>query len=131
MLRCLLLSCDGTALAGPGAGAVREYFIAALEDVWDYAPSGTENCGAKPAALGETAKGFLTASSSGLGRRHIKAQYVEFIDATFTVRKVRRQLLPSVPGERTHACQVGSHMRASCLCCAACICLQRLASLHH
>ncbi len=67
---------------------MREYFIAALEDVWDYAPAGMEDCGAKP-ALNDTAKGFLVASSSGLGRRHIKAQYVDFTDATFTVRKVR------------------------------------------
>ena len=70
---------------------MREYFIAALEDVWDYAPAGMESCGSKPAEPGDTAKGFLMASSSGLGRRHIKAQYVEFTDATFTKRKVRLQ----------------------------------------
>ena len=73
---------------------MREYFIAALEDVWDYAPAGRENCGSTPAeALGDTAKGYLVASASGLGRRHIKAQYVEFTDATFTKRKVRAQPL--------------------------------------
>lgn len=80
-----------TLTAGAGAGAVREYFIAALEDVWDYAPAGMESCGAKPAEPGDTAKGFLVASSSGLGQRHIKAQYVEFTDATFTKRKARLQ----------------------------------------
>lgn len=68
---------------------VREYFIAALEGVWDYAPSNTNNCGAKPVAFGADAKGFIMPSSNGLGRRHIKAEYVEFTDATFTVRKAR------------------------------------------
>ncbi|KAK9841799.1 hypothetical protein WJX81_003935 [Elliptochloris bilobata] len=74
---------------GAGAGAVREYFIAALEGVWDYAPSGTNNCGGKPADFDDAAKGFVVASGSGLGRRHIKAQYVEFTDASFTKRKER------------------------------------------
>lgn len=81
---------------------MREYFIAALEDVWDYAPAGMESCGAKPAEPGDTAKGFLVASASGLGRRHIKAQYVEFTDATFTKRKVRLQPWLS---QRFHCCR--------------------------
>lgn len=89
-LSLLILQLHSRALgAGAGAGAVREYFIAALEGVWDYAPAGTDNCGAKPAQFTDAQKGFIVPSSTGFGRRQFKALYVEFTDATFTVRKAR------------------------------------------
>jgi len=70
---------------------VREYFIAALQGVWDYAPLGINACGGQPASYNDTANGFMrdNATALALGRRQIKAQYVEFTDATFTVRKAR------------------------------------------
>jgi hypothetical protein len=85
--------------AGAGAGAVREYFIAALQGVWDYAPLGSNACVGQPSSYNDTANGFMqdNATALALGRRQIKAQYVEFTDATFTVRKARAPLRSDPP----------------------------------
>jgi len=103
--------------AGAGAGAVREYFIAALQGVWDYAPLGINACGGQPASYNDTANGFMrdNATALALGRRQIKAQYVEFTDATFTVRKARARprCPPPPPAHAAHAPSLFPGMHAA------------------
>uniref|UniRef100_A0A3Q3K3A7 Hephaestin n=1 Tax=Monopterus albus TaxID=43700 RepID=A0A3Q3K3A7_MONAL len=63
-------------------GELREFFIAAEEEVWDYAPTlPTE---------GE-AEVFVTRGQDRIGSRYKKVRYVEYTDNTFTTRMLRTQ----------------------------------------
>ena len=69
-------------------GRVRKYYIAAVEEEWDYAPFGGEMCGATRVPFADNAKVFTERGPTRIGRKFVKARYVEFTDATFTKRKV-------------------------------------------
>ncbi|XP_020507212.2 ceruloplasmin [Labrus bergylta] len=61
-------------------GELRQYFIAAEEEVWDYAPTiPTE---------GE-ADMFVTRGRNRIGSRYKKARYVEYTDNTFNTKMLR------------------------------------------
>ncbi|XP_072295514.1 ceruloplasmin isoform X2 [Eucyclogobius newberryi] len=61
-------------------GETREIFIAAEEEVWDYAPN-------QPAE-GE-AEAFVTSGAQRIGSRYKKARYVEYTDNSFMTKMLR------------------------------------------
>ncbi|KAM6938704.1 ceruloplasmin isoform 2-T2 [Lycodopsis pacificus] len=61
-------------------GELRPFFIAAEEEVWDYAPT--------PPTDGE-ADMFVTRSQNRIGSRYKKVRYVEYTDITFTTKMLR------------------------------------------
>jgi FtsP/CotA-like multicopper oxidase with cupredoxin domain len=65
-----------------GRGQVREYYIAAEQVEWDYAPSGLE-----------LMHGAEVPYPWGLHRRVTKTRYTEFTDATFAQRKAQPEWL--------------------------------------
>lgn len=66
----------------------REYFIAAVPEVWDYVPFGGEMCGGSKVNFSDNAKTFVEAGPDRIGSKYLKALYVEYTDATFKTRKV-------------------------------------------
>ena len=75
----------GLDVAGP---TTREHFLAIDEVEWDYAPSGKDTCHA--AAFGyKSAKIMDGAPANRIGRKYLKAQYVEYTDASFATKLVR------------------------------------------
>jgi hephaestin len=56
---------------------------------WDYAPFGGEMCGASLVPFSDNAKTFVEPGPGRIGRKYLKARYVEFTDKTFTERKRR------------------------------------------
>ncbi|HSG82803.1 MAG TPA: multicopper oxidase domain-containing protein, partial [Gemmatimonadota bacterium] len=72
----------------PGAsGQVREYFIAADEVVWDYAPSGMNQITGEAWTPFEAS--FMVRGRDRIGSAYKKALYREYTDATFTTLKPR------------------------------------------
>lgn len=72
----------------PGAsGQVREYFIAADEVVWDYAPSGMNQISGEAWTPFEAS--FMARGKVTIGSAYKKALYREYTDATFTTLKPR------------------------------------------
>uniref|UniRef100_A0A3Q1JMI1 Hephaestin n=1 Tax=Anabas testudineus TaxID=64144 RepID=A0A3Q1JMI1_ANATE len=61
-------------------GEVRQYFIAAEEEVWDYAPTLPTD------GLAET---FVTKGRNRIGSKYKKVRYVEYTDNTFTTKMLR------------------------------------------
>jgi hephaestin len=77
---------DG-ASAQPTAGQVRNYFVAADEVIWDYAPSGRNQATGEPynpfqQAVAVPGKGVI-------GNKYKKTIYREYTDATFATLKPR------------------------------------------
>ncbi|TNM88196.1 hypothetical protein fugu_006417 [Takifugu bimaculatus] len=61
-------------------GEHRTFFIAAEEEVWDYAPTPTDD---------EEAEAFLTRGKNRIGSRYKKVRYVEYSDNTFMTKMLR------------------------------------------
>ncbi|KAI4828787.1 hypothetical protein KUCAC02_022862 [Chaenocephalus aceratus] len=61
-------------------GELRPFFIAAEEDIWDYAPI--------PPTDGD-AEQFVTRGRNRIGSRYKKVRYVEYTDNTFTTKMLR------------------------------------------
>lgn len=72
-------------LAGPGV--VRQYYIAADDVVWDYAPSGSDQISGAP--WSEFQRRFMERGPAVIGRAYKKALFREYTDATFTTLKPR------------------------------------------
>ncbi|XP_034386087.1 ceruloplasmin-like [Cyclopterus lumpus] len=64
----------------PHGGELRPFFIAAEEEVWDYAPT---------LPTDEEAEMFVTRSQNRIGSRYKKVRYVEYTDITFTTKMLR------------------------------------------
>ncbi|KAG7280767.1 hypothetical protein CRUP_037697 [Coryphaenoides rupestris] len=62
-------------------GEVRQYFIAAEEEVWDYAPTQPTD---------SEAEAYLMKGASRIGGRYKKVRYVEYTDNTFLTKMLRR-----------------------------------------
>eukprot|EP00775_Hariotina_reticulata_P011260 gene11260-11409_t len=84
-----LFTITGTAPAQQLKGKTREYFIAAVQDEWNYVPFGGEMCGASNVSFSDAAKTFVEPGPDRVGSKYIKALYKEYTDATFTQKKVR------------------------------------------
>ncbi|XP_056131996.1 ceruloplasmin [Lampris incognitus] len=61
-------------------GELREFFIAAEEEVWDYAPTQPSD--------GE-AERYITKGPNRIGSRYKKVRYVEYVDGTFITKMLR------------------------------------------
>ncbi|CAH1245135.1 HEPHL1 [Branchiostoma lanceolatum] len=73
-------------------GTVRHYYIAAEMATWDYAPSGINHFeGGSLLKDGSDSIVFFEQGSERIGGKYKKALYMEYTDATFTVRKNRTQ----------------------------------------
>uniref|UniRef100_A0AAX7VMW0 ferroxidase n=1 Tax=Astatotilapia calliptera TaxID=8154 RepID=A0AAX7VMW0_ASTCA len=62
-------------------GEQRQYFIAAEEEVWDYAPTVPTD--------GSAAETFVTRGRNRIGSRYKKVRYVEYTDNTFMTKMLR------------------------------------------
>lgn len=67
-------------------GRVREYFIAADEVDWDYAPSGLDNVTGVPLDEEPAAQVFTVQGPDRIGRVYRKAVYRAYTDDSFTTR---------------------------------------------
>uniref|UniRef100_A0A8D3BDV2 ferroxidase n=1 Tax=Scophthalmus maximus TaxID=52904 RepID=A0A8D3BDV2_SCOMX len=65
-------------------GEVRQYFIAAEEEVWDYAPTLNYT-----AVTQYEADMFVTRGRDRIGSRYKKVRYVEYVDNTFLTKMLR------------------------------------------
>ncbi|XP_067085759.1 ceruloplasmin [Osmerus mordax] len=70
-------------------GEVRQYFIAAEEELWDYAPSQNNLNSGHPLATDSDSETFFARGNDRIGGKYKKARYVEYTDNTFTKRKDR------------------------------------------
>uniref|UniRef100_G1M2N6 ferroxidase n=1 Tax=Ailuropoda melanoleuca TaxID=9646 RepID=G1M2N6_AILME len=69
-------------------GQQRHYFIAAEKILWDYAPQGYNKFSGLPLnASGSDSELYFTQGDNRIGGKYWKAQYMEYVDATFTRRK--------------------------------------------
>eukprot|EP00794_Sanderia_malayensis_P014201 gene14201-15683_t len=82
----------------------RIYYIATIEVLWDYAPSGFNLLNNLPLDKDSEASVFTKNSSQRIGKVYKKAVYREFTDATFTKQKPHDKtfgiLGPVVKGEK-------------------------------
>uniref|UniRef100_A0A674AYN8 Hephaestin n=1 Tax=Salmo trutta TaxID=8032 RepID=A0A674AYN8_SALTR len=69
------------------SGEVREYFIAAEEVLWDYAPSQVNHGTGQP--LNTDGSTFFQRGNDRIGGKYKKVHYKEYTDNTFTVQKER------------------------------------------
>uniref|UniRef100_A0A3P8REV5 Hephaestin n=1 Tax=Astatotilapia calliptera TaxID=8154 RepID=A0A3P8REV5_ASTCA len=65
-------------------GEQRQYFIAAEEEVWDYAPTVPTD-----GTAGLAAETFVTRGRNRIGSRYKKVRYVEYTDNTFMTKMLR------------------------------------------
>lgn len=72
---------------------VREHFLAIEEGEWDYNPTGRDECHGRafdpsgiPYKFMHAAPADSPTAKPRIGRKYLKARYVEYTDATFTVR---------------------------------------------
>lgn len=86
----------------------RVYCIAAVEQVWDYAPMGTNNFMGMPFSSTDSvyAVNMPGGPTPRIGRQNIKARYVEYTDSTFSTVK-------PVPPEWQHLGILGPVIRAN------------------
>eukprot|EP00063_Salmo_salar_P004264 XP_013979099.1 PREDICTED: ceruloplasmin [Salmo salar] len=71
------------------SGEVREYFIAAEEVLWDYAPSQVNHGTGKPLNTDGDSETFFQRGNDRIGGKYKKVHYKEYTDNTFTVQKER------------------------------------------
>lgn len=110
MLYAVKDSGSGTPAPTPSSGRVRHYFVAAVEEEWDYAPAGANTCSAEATPFTPDEEVFTAASSDAaaprVGSTYTKSRYVEYTDATFTTVVER-------PPEWAHLGLVGPLLRAA------------------
>ncbi|XP_042894913.2 hephaestin-like protein [Parasteatoda tepidariorum] len=68
-------------------GKIREYFVAALEEEWEYAPKDRHLILGGSLMDSEESKRFVERGDNRIGTRYKKALFREFTDGTFTKRK--------------------------------------------
>ncbi len=90
-------------------GVSRNYYMAAEKVLWDYAPLGGDACsGSLQPFIDEVLTRTQNNASAGqIGSRRYRAMYVEYTDATFSVKKVRAAALQH--------CGVASAAKVMCM----------------
>ena len=78
---------EGAWQANGRGGHVREYFIAAEEELWDYAPTGMNQMSGMPFTEEEDV--FVGRGPDRIGSTYLKALYHQYTDARFDKRKPR------------------------------------------
>ncbi|KAK7486236.1 hypothetical protein BaRGS_00022559, partial [Batillaria attramentaria] len=105
----VVYSCCVLFLVNPAWAITRRHYIAAVEELWDYAPGGGDKTvynGSDPMAQDSDWRTFLESGPDRIGRRYKKAMYREYTDDTFTTPKSRDDqpwlgfLGPIIAGER-------------------------------
>ncbi|RVE63889.1 hypothetical protein OJAV_G00140780 [Oryzias javanicus] len=99
-------SCDSGTVSTAASGVVRNFYLAAEQVLWDYAPSGKDLT--KNASLTETDSAsdvFFGRSNGRIGGKYWKVTYKEYTDSTFTNPK------PKTP-ETGHLGILGPVLRA-------------------
>ncbi|XP_072525444.1 hephaestin-like protein 1a [Salminus brasiliensis] len=77
-----------TATTAP-SGHKRHYYIAAEEELWDYAPSGKDSFNNQAlTATHSDSEEFFTRERGKLGGKYWKARYVLYSDSTFTTKRL-------------------------------------------
>lgn len=95
LLTLAVMSCGGSNALDPRHGGAsesekpvtREYFVAADEVVWDYAPAGMNLI--TGAAFDAQANVFVQQGPNRIGRPYLKSLYREYTDGTFATLKPR------------------------------------------
>ncbi|XP_022788227.1 hephaestin-like protein [Stylophora pistillata] len=72
-------------------GTVRQYYVAAIEEEWDYAPTGKDVLEGKPLEDSEDASTFTVNSANRIGRKYKKVLYREYTSAQFSQQKMRTE----------------------------------------
>ncbi len=92
----------------PAPPKTRVYYIAAVEQVWDYAPTGMDMFMGTPFDMNDSvyAVNLPTGITPRIGRKNIKARFVEYTDTTFTTPKI-------VSSEWQHLGMLGPVIRAN------------------
>ncbi|VFV28449.1 hephaestin-like 1 [Lynx pardinus] len=81
-------NCKGGVSHPRMTGQQRRYYIAAEKILWDYAPQGYNKFSGLPLnASGSDSELYFTQGDNRIGGKYWKAQYMEYVDATFTRRK--------------------------------------------
>lgn len=75
---------SGTDESFETTGSVREYYVAAEEVEWDYAPGGVDQCAGGSPFTSTAQKTLDTDGVDSIGRTVTKAVFVEYTDATYT-----------------------------------------------
>jgi FtsP/CotA-like multicopper oxidase with cupredoxin domain len=89
--------------ASADAAQTRQYYLAADEVAWDYAPSGINQITGEP--FGEAENVFVASGRDRIGRVYLKALYREYTSASFMIPK-------EVPAEWRHLGTLGPVIRA-------------------
>ncbi|UYV79207.1 HEPHL1 [Cordylochernes scorpioides] len=76
-------------VGGSRGGKVREYFIAALETEWNYAPINRHIVTGESLLQNEESRVYVERTDNRIGRRYLKAVFREFTDGRFTRQKRR------------------------------------------
>jgi hephaestin len=86
--------------------------------VWDYAPFGGEMCGGSLVNFSDNAATFVQPGPDRIGRKYVKALYVEYTDGTFKEKKVLARARGRMGAAAGTACGSASDARCrphSCL----------------
>ncbi|XP_038057042.1 hephaestin-like protein [Patiria miniata] len=83
---CLVVGLYGSVVSARGfvTNQLREYFVAAVEIEWDYAPSGRNLIKNTDIHEGSYEADFLLNGTHRIGRKYKKAVYKQYTDATYT-----------------------------------------------
>ncbi|CAH1794449.1 unnamed protein product [Owenia fusiformis] len=91
--KCSLEDAPNSEGDGHMVGATKTYFIAAEEEIWDYAPINKDVVTGKPLDEMDSSKArFVVRSNTTIGSKYLKAVFVEYSDDSFMHRKERSEL---------------------------------------
>jgi len=82
-------NCGNVAPTQP-SGTIRRYFIAAVEETWDYVPFGRDLVEGKALEDSEYARIYTESGANRIGHRYKKAVFHEYTDVSYTTKKERR-----------------------------------------
>ncbi|XP_025095314.1 hephaestin-like protein [Pomacea canaliculata] len=91
------------------SAVVREYYVAAVEEIWNYAPSGKDNIpyispSNEAYSQSSIADTFLEQGPQRIGSQYKKIMYREYTNGSFTVQKPREEWMgflgPILAGEK-------------------------------
>ncbi|XP_071481629.1 hephaestin-like protein [Diadema antillarum] len=88
-LRMLLLVAVIGCLIGCACAANRVYYIAAVEETWDYVPSGIDNITGQSFPPNSAGANRVFSNPNRIGSRYKKALFREYTDDTFTTQSPR------------------------------------------
>ncbi|KAI4893109.1 hypothetical protein NFI96_020634, partial [Prochilodus magdalenae] len=82
--------CENKTAPTAPQGRERHYYIAAEEQIWNYAPSGKNLMTDKSlTAANSDSEQFFSKQEGGLGGQYLKARYIQYSDSTFTKQETQ------------------------------------------